>query len=155
MSAETTKAWITANKERMRFLQWRWANNNPDKVEAANERMRGKRQGIDVAPPKTKVKWLNKKERAFEHACRYRAKHPQKWNAQLTAREAIRVGKIKRPDHCQRCGLICSPQAHHEDYSKPLDVLFLYERCHKAIHLADRRDRVTDTNASTWVLETH
>lgn len=45
---------------------------------------------------------------------------------------AIKVGKIKRLP-CQRCGAGNS-QAHHKDYSKPLDIVWLCAPCHAAHH---------------------
>lgn len=41
---------------------------------------------------------------------------------------ALEVGKIKRHP-CQQCGAL-KTDAHHEDYSKPLEVIWLCRRCH-------------------------
>jgi len=47
--------------------------------------------------------------------------------------DAIRLGKIRRPDQCQRRrGTQGRIESHHADYSKPLDVEWLCVRCHKA-----------------------
>lgn len=56
-------------------------------------------------------------------------------------RKAIRNGDLVRPYECSKCG--ASPkhssdgrsliQAHHEDYSKPLDVEWLCAKCHRAV----------------------
>lgn len=46
----------------------------------------------------------------------------------------VRKGWLVRPDACSRCdseGLI---EGHHPDYSKPLEVVWLCKRCHKAEH---------------------
>lgn len=42
----------------------------------------------------------------------------------------LRGDLVKKP--CERCGSIA--QAHHEDYSKPLDVTWLCPKDHKARH---------------------
>jgi hypothetical protein len=47
----------------------------------------------------------------------------------------IKSGKIIRPDHCTRCLVQCVPQGHHDDYSKPLDVMWLCTFCHAARHI--------------------
>ncbi len=47
---------------------------------------------------------------------------------------AIASGRLVRPTKCERCPEVCKPGAHHEDYSRPLDVEFLCARCHKAAH---------------------
>lgn len=46
-------------------------------------------------------------------------------------RAIIDGGLIKSP--CERCGEIKS-LAHHEDYDKPLDVMWLCQPCHKQRH---------------------
>lgn len=39
-----------------------------------------------------------------------------------------------RPDHCSRCFVTCIPMAHHDDYSKPLEVTWLCFTCHERLH---------------------
>lgn len=46
----------------------------------------------------------------------------------------IRVGKIKRPKICSKCREVRFTEAHHTDYSKPLDVIFMCRQCHADIH---------------------
>lgn len=43
---------------------------------------------------------------------------------------ALMVGKITLPISCESCGKECRPEAHHEDYDKPLDVKWLCRSCH-------------------------
>lgn len=68
----------------------------------------------------------------------YRAKHPIQGEARLKANARsylhtyIRRGKIiKGP--CADCGSE-NAEAHHSDYSKPLDVVWLCRKCHMARH---------------------
>lgn len=44
---------------------------------------------------------------------------------------ALKSGRLTRPDHCENCGAPCKPHAHHDDYSKPLDVRWLCAKCHR------------------------
>lgn len=53
-------------------------------------------------------------------------------NALLNNR--IRSGDIKRPGKCSACGAECQPEAHHNDYSRPLDVEWLCRKCHQKRH---------------------
>ncbi len=59
------------------------------------------------------------------------AETPEKINAWRKSDRAVRSGKLKRQP-CA-CG---NPKAekHHEDYSKPLDVIWLCARCHGKLH---------------------
>lgn len=44
----------------------------------------------------------------------------------------LRAGLIKRPDACEGCGdTDQKPQAHHYDYSRPLEVEWLCGTCHR------------------------
>lgn len=48
--------------------------------------------------------------------------------------QAIRKGQLVRPSVCSRCGGSNRIEAHHADYSKPLDVEWLCRRCHNRHH---------------------
>lgn len=54
--------------------------------------------------------------------------------ATWTVKDAIKVGRLTRPIRCL-CGSSRNIEAHHVDYSKPLDVEWLCSVCHKARHL--------------------
>jgi hypothetical protein len=47
---------------------------------------------------------------------------------------AIRNGKLVRPSSCSSCKCLCKPEAHHENYEKPLDVIWLCRSCHCKLH---------------------
>ncbi len=55
--------------------------------------------------------------------------------AQASAHRALADGSIESQDHCTDCG--CTNKAlhmHHEDYAKPLIVIFLCPACHVIRH---------------------
>ena len=62
----------------------------------------------------------------------YIKKYPQKNKARRLARAAMKRGDIKRMPCCI-CGKNKS-HAHHEDYAKPLDVIFLCPKHHVHRH---------------------
>jgi hypothetical protein len=67
-----------------------------------------------------------------EHSRAYRKRHPEKYKSHTITNNAIRGGKlIKRP--CEVCGNANS-EAHHEDYSKPLEVKWVCRKCHCKLH---------------------
>lgn len=62
------------------------------------------------------------------------AANPEKAKARQLVTYAVKTGKIIRKP-CDVCGSMKS-QAHHEDYSKPLEVRWLCDSHHKAHHKA-------------------
>ena len=65
---------------------------------------------------------------------RSRNKFPEKYAARVIFGNALRDGKVKRPNNCSCCGKSCTPHGHHDDYSKPLEVMWLCVPCHAARH---------------------
>lgn len=63
----------------------------------------------------------------------WRVRNPPKRNAQIAAGNAVRDGRLEKQP-CVRCGATERIQAHHEDYSKPLDVMWLCRPCHGIRH---------------------
>jgi len=58
-------------------------------------------------------------------------KQKMKDNCRSYAGVYLRRGKIKK-EPCMKCGSLDS-QMHHEDYSKPLDVMWLCRQCHMEV----------------------
>lgn len=46
----------------------------------------------------------------------------------------VKHGKLMRPELCSRCMQAGPVEAHHEDYARPLDVVWLCKKCHLARH---------------------
>ena len=63
---------------------------------------------------------------------RWRKKYPERRQAHTTVSNAIRDGRLKRK-LCEKCGR-GPTQAHHDDYSKPLNVRWLCLPCHASHH---------------------
>ena len=58
-----------------------------------------------------------------------------KHRAHRLVAEAMLSGKLQKPAHCERCpGRTRFLNAHHEDYSKPLQVVWLCRSCHALAH---------------------
>jgi hypothetical protein len=66
---------------------------------------------------------------------RQRDKNPHKIAARNEVSMAIQSGALSRGD-CESCGAIDDIHAHHDDYSKPLDVTWLCRSCHRKLHAA-------------------
>lgn len=61
----------------------------------------------------------------------YAKRNPQKYSARNILHAAVRDGKLKKLP-CRICGNLKS-QAHHHDYSKPLDVDWLCFKHHREV----------------------
>ncbi len=73
------------------------------------------------------------KQKTSESMKRQRALYPNKFKARRKVSNAIRDGRLKKVLECQICGKP-NPQAHHSDYSKPLELLWLCKEHHIAWH---------------------
>ena len=67
---------------------------------------------------------------------KWRSLTPEYRARQAVAR-ACKSGKLSRPGLCSECGGACKPHGHHEDYSKPLEVVWLCQGCHIERHRRD------------------
>ena len=64
---------------------------------------------------------------------KWRTDNPNKYRAHNITGSAIRNGKLfKEP--CEKCGSEDNIHAHHDDYSKPLNVRWLCCSCHNKWH---------------------
>lgn len=66
---------------------------------------------------------------------KFRENNPIKYGAHCVVNNAVRDGKITKPDNC----LICwrtgvRLHGHHDDYAKPLEVRWLCTTCHQEWH---------------------
>jgi len=67
-------------------------------------------------------------------ARRWAAKHPERRKASHIVSNAIRDGKLIPWPVCAIPECCDKPQAHHPDYSRPLDVVWLCDYHHKQAH---------------------
>lgn len=71
----------------------------------------------------------------------WRERNPDKYKAQTAVGNAVRDGRlVKEP--CQVCG-DQRVHAHHEDYTKPLDVVWLCHQHHVQWHYEERNGKDT------------
>jgi ribosomal protein S27AE len=67
-----------------------------------------------------------------KHGRKWKAENPEKRRAENAVTHAIEDGLLVRLP-CERCG-DGPAHAHHDDYSKPLEVRWLCARCHRQFH---------------------
>lgn len=77
----------------------------------------------------------NRKVSIDTNSTNYRKNNSDKYLAHTALNNAVRDGRIIKPDSCELCSRtnirICG---HHDDYSKKLDVKWLCDRCHRRYH---------------------
>lgn len=61
---------------------------------------------------------------------RHRQNNPDKYKARTAVGNALRDGRLVRGP-CGRCGSTVKVQAHHADYSRPLEVSWVCWKCHR------------------------
>lgn len=84
-----------------------------------------------VAARKAYIQTAAGKKARLKAQRKQRTQHPEKNKARVAVGNAIRDGKLtKQP--CFECG--APAEAHHPDYSQPLDVVWLCPKHHKAVH---------------------
>ena len=67
----------------------------------------------------------------------YRERYPEKYAAHYAVGNAVRDGKLKK-EPCFFCWS-ARAQAHHPDYSRPLDVVWLCPGCHHLLHAYENK----------------
>jgi hypothetical protein len=64
-----------------------------------------------------------------EKEIRYKIKYPEKVQARWDANNKLKTGS-----RCEYCGDTNNLHKHHEDYTKPLEVVTLCNECHYKLH---------------------
>lgn len=152
---ESIRAWRKENPERAREITKRYQAANPERylelsregnkrfrdnnIERYLELARERDRRYRAANPE-RLREANKRYRTEnpdqvrETSERYRAGNPEKRRAHYAVNSAIRAGKLVPARTCEKCDTASKLEAHHEDYSRPLDVMWLCRICHNARH---------------------
>ena len=65
---------------------------------------------------------------------KYRERDVDRYEAKVKVGNAVRAGKLIRPEQCSECSSTHRIEAHHDDYNQPLNVRWLCSKCHKQWH---------------------
>jgi len=101
-----------------------WHRENPDKA-------REKRRNWAIKQSPEYKLAASRRDRDGRRQ-RYEKRYPERKRAKDIVYNAIRRGDLVRGP-CSECGSE-KAQAHHEDYDKPLDVIWFCQICHKKHH---------------------
>ena len=86
------------------------------------------------------------KAKKAENRRAYEAKNPLAYRAHTLTNCAIKRGDLVRGP-CEVCGKP-NGQAHHTDYNKPLDVMWLCAKHHKELHRKEKEDAYTNERSA-------
>ena len=73
-------------------------------------------------------------DKVAECAKRMNILYPEKRTARVAVSNAVRDGRLVKPNQCSVCGGKGSPEAHHPEYGKPLEVVWMCRKCHRSLH---------------------
>lgn len=76
-----------------------------------------------------------------EYVRKYRRENATKYAAHNAVNNALRDGKLQKPDKCEACGKSGTVHGHHDDYSKPMEVRWLCAGCHRQWHVENGEAR--------------
>lgn len=76
----------------------------------------------------------NNREKTRIYQEKWRKENRPQKAANAYLQKHIKKGFIIRSQTCTTCHKECKTEAHHEDYTKPLDVIWLCRRCHMKLH---------------------
>jgi len=80
-----------------------------------------------------RVSTVDGKERFLRNSKKWASMNWNARHAHIVVSNAVRDGKLA-VQPCERCGRADNIHAHHEDYTKPLDVNWLCRDCHGVRH---------------------
>jgi hypothetical protein len=63
--------------------------------------------------------------------------YKKKMLARKIATKFIKLGKLERSKNCHLCNAEKFTEAHHTDYGRPIDVMWLCDSCHGLAHRED------------------
>lgn len=87
---------------------------------------RARYRKVTADPERRTVEW--------RRSAKWRTTHALQRKAHVLLNNSLKNGRIERPAVCSRCGDRCVPHGHHEDYTKPLEVVWLCKPCHGKRH---------------------
>lgn len=94
----------------------------------------------DKLEAKTTGLWPKLRGDRTSQSKRYHKKYPERRKAYKSVARALKNGIIVKPVICDNCQQELKLLAHHKDYSKPLEVLWLCQDCHNSTHGRNKKE---------------
>jgi hypothetical protein len=95
------------------------------------------------------------KEANRARSAKWYAANKHKRAAHDKVSKALASGKLIKPASCQSCGINCGRlEGHHADYMKPLEVVWLCDPCHSAVHRKVQVPKDFEPRKTKWLART-
>lgn len=126
--------WRAEHPERVRELKRRHYERYRDEIAAKRKEARKRPEVRTIESARYRAWRAANPEKSAAKSRRYFHSEQGRWkqSARIVVREAVRKGILVKPV-IARCGH-SRPEAHHPDYNRPLDVLWLCRPCHQELH---------------------
>lgn len=121
--AQRQKAYYEINKEKLKAKAREYGKNPSEEVKKRKKEYYQKWKNTEAAKRYRKEKLPEIRKKYEKH---------RKASSKVT--DAVRSGKLIKPDNCTLCLSKENIEGHHPDYDKPLEVIWLCRKCHRAIH---------------------
>lgn len=131
------KEYNLANQEKIITRQKAYGQKNKVKIAARNKDYREANKDAVAEGIK---RWKSENPgRVALHIQNWVERNPQKNRAHRIVAKAVESGELTKNQSCVKCG-DGPTDAHHEDYSKPLKVIWLCRQCHVDLHAAEKAE---------------
>ena len=105
---------------------WRqYVSKNKKKINIEIKRLKQREQ--------TKKYYALNKKKVYEIVRKSEKKYPQKQKARIKVHYAVKKGILQKPILCTICLTNKATDGHHEDYNKPLEVIWCCRVCHRML----------------------
>lgn len=118
-------------KEKRRIKQKKYAEKNKEKHLEYHRLYQRERRSLGLEK-------IADKEKLNQAVKKWKKLHPQKNLAHVQTMYVLRNGLLLKPLMCEKCMKKSKLEAHHEDYTKPLEIIWCCKSCHG---LLDRERR--------------
>lgn len=109
---------MSVNIKNKRAITKRWRKEHPEQKAIHDKKYRQTEKGKAAMKRQTVV---------------HRKTYPNKYKAKTAVSNALRLHKLSK-ESCEFCGTIYNIEAHHHNYSQPLNVMWLCFQCHRMLH---------------------
>jgi hypothetical protein len=138
--------WYSRNRERaLEAARCYYEENKPTILVRQKERRKNKR--AEVAAYDRRYYRAHAKKRVSQSRA-WCLSHGYKSTVAVKVHNAVKAGILIKPEECSRCNGHYYLIAHHEDYSRPLNVDWLCQSCHKEVHKNKKGGGALANNAS-------